>query len=329
MSKIRVYMIHSWINSVADMATFIKIDNADLTNDLVWDPDNPEYIFVSEQIYMWKKQYADYIRLANSKSGNAAIWIMVCGEALYPDLNLFDFGICFADTIQNERIGRIPLLIYFGNSVFNINNTPSEEEAHNMYRSRRFCNFMYSNGQAHPMRDMLYRKLNSYKIVESTGRWLHNTDIEDADRNPNWRIESIAVKSNYRFAISCENAIFPGYTTEKLLSSFQAHSVPIYWGNPNVAFEYNEEAFINVMEYENLDELLETVISIDENEDKWCEMVTKPWISDSQLMNVSEGMKRYQSFIISIFNSGKQILRPVGYWPGTYTEWIMRRNNLR
>ena len=63
---------------------------------------------------------------------------------------------------------------------------------------------------------------------------------ENGDRaQQNWMESSVEQKSYYKFTIAAENAAFPGYTSEKLMTSFQAHSIPIYWGNRDVVDEFN------------------------------------------------------------------------------------------
>lgn len=323
-NKAKVYMIHSWVNNLSEMISYLKIDDQDTISKMTWDAESPDYIFVTEQIYMWKEQLDDYMRLRMSDKSDNAVWIMMCGEAVYPDFNLFDYAICFDNSISEERVGRIPLIAFFGSSIQAINEVPSYDLAEMFYSQKtKFCNFMYSNGNSHPMRDTLFHEISKYQFVESTGRHLHNTDINEEDKNPNWRIESINVKSNYRFSIACENAIFPGYTTEKLLSSFQAHTIPIYWGNPHVKDEYNSEAFIDVQDYDSIDELVEHIAEIDSDIHKWCEYITKPWITTEQLKKVSDDMRKYQAFISRIFACEKEdaIRRPRGFWPGVYEQF--------
>lgn len=327
-TKYRVYMIHSWIHNVNEMALKLCIDDPELVSHMIWDPDDPQYIFVSEQIFLYQDKLDDYVRLfrKSEKESDARIFIMVDHECLMPDLNLFDYAICFDNRIKSDRIGRIPLLMFFNSSIVNINNDLTLEDAHALYHVKEYCNFMYTNPHAPSIRDNLYYKLNEYKPVASTGHHLHNTDIDPEDRHPDWHLESILIKSRYRFSIACENACYPGYTTEKLLSSFQAHTVPIYWGNPDVSLEYNPDAFINASDYKDLNDLLDVVKDIDNNEDKWCDLVVKPYIMESQLQKVISDMKQYQQFINSIFNQNidDAIRRPIGYWPEIYKQFAMR-----
>jgi len=39
----------------------------------------------------------------------------------------------------------------------------------------------------------------------------------------------------YQFSIAIENASYPDYFTEKITDCFAAKTIPIYWGNPDIA----------------------------------------------------------------------------------------------
>ena len=54
--------------------------------------------------------------------------------------------------------------------------------------------------------------------------------------------------SEYKFTISFENYVYPGYQTEKLYDSMRANSIPLYCGDPNVGEVFNKNSFINVVD---------------------------------------------------------------------------------
>ena len=172
MGKKHVYMIHSYVHDVDSLVSSLRILDASLCEELVWDPEDPEYVFVSEQIIVFENSYRDYLRLLK-KCGDKSVWIGVFNECLIPDLNMFDYAICFDKKIRGERIGGMPLFLLFGESVFSVSNNLSVEDAHSLFREKSFCEFMYSNGGAHPMRDELFNALSGYKRVDSFDRYSH------------------------------------------------------------------------------------------------------------------------------------------------------------
>jgi hypothetical protein len=54
-----------------------------------------------------------------------------------------------------------------------------------------------------------------------------------------------AVMQQYQFAICYENAIFPGYVTEKIFDALFAGCVPIYLGAPDITAQLPAEIFID------------------------------------------------------------------------------------
>lgn len=318
MDEIRIYCLHPAINCLTDMVKYLHIHNLKIINNMVWDEKNPNYLIVSEHIYFnpkYKKKFCKYLKKDN------IIFIFMAGECISPDLNIFDYAIVFdRKLIDLDRISRIPPNIFFQESMLNMANNFSDKIASEEVRKRKFCNFIYSNSKADSMRDFLFYEISKYKKVDSLGKHLNNTDIKPTRGNKNWREISIEQKSKYKFTIACENASYEGYTSEKLLTSFQAHSIPIYWGNPYVEEEYNEKAFINCNKYRNINDVMEIIKKIDDDDLLWKRMVCEPWQTKEQVLQMEQEMKNYQEFIINIFSQPINIARrrPRGTAPNIY-----------
>jgi hypothetical protein len=56
-----------------------------------------------------------------------------------------------------------------------------------------------------------------------------------------------------------------------------AGSLPIYWGNPEVARDFNPRSFINAHDWPNLRAVIEHIIEVDRNDDLYCEYLRQPW----------------------------------------------------
>ena len=89
---------------------------------------------------------------------------------------------------------------------------------------------MYS----HPSwpRDEFFHMLSQYKKLDSYGKWLNNTDSVPASGSENWYALSIETKKVHKFCMAMENAAYRGYTSEKIISSLQAHTVLNLLGRP-------------------------------------------------------------------------------------------------
>lgn len=207
---------------------------------------------------------------------------------------------------------RHPTYTFYNKSIYVSDNDISLERAREEYRRRKFCNFMYSNSNAHYRRDELFYVISKYKRVDSLGKHLNNTGGMSTRNRSDWNRISIKDKSNYRFSIAAENAVFDGYTSEKILTSFQAHSIPIYFGNPSVEDEFNRHSFINTNRYQSEKELLQVIEEIDNNEELWCKMVVEPWRTAEQVIKQNQEYDDYKKFIDHIFEQDLKDAKRVG-----------------
>lgn len=78
-----------------------------------------------------------------------------------------------------------------------------------------------------------------------------------------WEDESLVdTYKDYKFVFALENKQMNGYVTEKLLNAFYSGAIPIYWGSSNVNDLFNKKAFINVSDYENVEECVDFIINM-------------------------------------------------------------------
>ena len=327
-NKIRVYYIGENFapeDSLDYLQAYLKAPE-DIRSRLVIDIKNPEYVFVFPFIYgsaslfnKFKKYY--YV---NDDADSSKVFIYHSGEAVEPDFNIFDYAItCNSLFNDGERAFRLHPNIFWLNAK-NCTNTFTYQDALNKVKNNnlKFCNFIYSNSQAHEIRDKLFYKLSEYKQVDSHGQHLNNVGTQGSRNDPNAGRILHDIKSKYKFSIAAENAICRGYTTEKLLTSFQAHTVPIYFGNPKVAEEFNPEAFINFNDFNNdFDALIARVKEIDNDDELWAKIVSTPWQTDKQVRDFEDNLNNYHDFLRKIFNS-HEIMRPIGTLGKWYRQWF-------
>jgi hypothetical protein len=271
----------------------------------------PEYLFVS----VFSKEHFKY----------DCIKIFYTGECISPNFNLFDYAIGFDHIKFPERYLRLPVyfMTYLEDSLKNALSKNTRIITFTQGRKDKFCSFVYSNINADPMRTVLFNKINSYRKVDSGGKFLKNIDspiIRRAGQKGD-TFESLKrlaeekrqYESAYKFSIACENTSYPGYTTEKIIQSFAAGTIPIYWGDPVIGEIVNKKAFINVMDYKDLDEMLQVVKEIDSNDNQYFEMLQQPVFLE--LNYFKEVMKKADAFLRYIIDqplvSAKKIPRGV------------------
>jgi len=319
LKTIELYSLHPGIKSLKDCIKYYRLEKLQTKYTFLWNPKSPKYLLVSEQIF-YEQKYKNLLRKFYSMDIITIFW---AGECIEPDMNIFDYAVCWDDNLHlDDRIARVPPV----KEMFHLfvlekgKNNVTPKDAHKLLQSKdRFCNFIYSNPNAHPMRDRLFYLLSTYKKVDSLGKHLNNAS-RPGTGYAGHRKETTLLKTNYKFSIAAENAAYAGYTSEKILTAFQAHTVPIYWGNPNVEKEYNKKAFINVQNFPTPEELLNEIRRIDESDELWCQMVSEPWETPEQEAKHDRQMEEYLSFIDHIFNQEfSQAHRvPVGFHPDKY-----------
>lgn len=222
--------------------------------------------------------------------------IFYTGEDVSPDFNLCDYAIGFDEMQFGNRYLRFPNFATRDHFI-------TAQQKHlftqtDLDSKTGFCNFVYSNGSwANPLRKQFFEMLSQYKHVDSGGRYLNNiggpigSSMED----------KLAFQSRYKFSIAFENGQSDGYTTEKILDAFAAKTIPIYWGNPHVAKDFNEKAFINCNNYASLEEVVERVKEIDNDDELYRAMLAEP-IFTAKNDPERFSQERLEQFLYDIFD---------------------------
>lgn len=331
MKDIRIYAIDSSITNIDALLEKIlyRYFPDSRKFNFIWDEENPDYVFVRPFIFGNSRLFKKFKRYYSSNR----LMVMFGTEMYLPDLNLFDYAIVYDNQSKSgDRICQFPYITYyFGDNPAFLTTSPSVESATDLLRNKSdFCNFIYSNPCAHPFRDEFFYALSEYKTVESLGVHLHNKDIpKGMDREvENWLEESIKLKQKYKFSIAVENAVCPGYVTEKIMSSFAANTIPIYFGDPDIANEFNPESFINCNEYKSIHEIIDRVREIDNSDEEYLKILTKPRQTPKQAEDYKKLWNTYVSFIDNIFEQdiSKAKRRPVGTRENIYCQMYFRDN---
>jgi alpha(1,3/1,4) fucosyltransferase len=144
----------------------------------------------------------------------------------------------------------------------------------------KFCSYVVSNHSRRRNRNRLeiLEKLSKYKRVESGGRFMNNIGGPLRGGYPG----KIAFMRQCKFHIAFENASLPGYTTEKLPQAMMARTLPIYWGNPRVAEDFNPRSFIDASDFQDLDALVERIIELDKDDASYMQYFTEAYLSGNK-----------------------------------------------
>lgn len=198
--------------------------------------------------------------------------IFYTGENLCPDFNLVDYALGFHQITFDDRYLRFPLYIMYEEAC------EKAQKKHlfsdDYYLSKKgFCNYVISNSISDSARDQMIQVLSSYKELASGGKYRNNVGGPVPDK--------IAFEKNYRFTMCFENTSAIGYTTEKIMEAFAGDTIPIYWGNPEIAKEFNPHAFINCHDFSSFEEVLKEVKRIDSDDRLFLEMIKAPIFTEA------------------------------------------------
>ncbi|MFZ1037103.1 MAG: glycosyltransferase family 10 [Smithella sp.] len=251
--------------------------------------------FDLEKNYFWDLLSAKYdLRLSNNPDiliytgfgrfhvNFRCLKIYWTGENRRPDFNQCDFSFTFDEHSPDGKNYRLPLYAHYphayglGDLSCITNRKLSSVEANEVrFQKTKFCNMVVSNARRDKKCEEFFLKLSKYKKVDSGGRYLNNIGRHVPDK--------LNFIKDYKFTMSFENASYPGYTTEKIIDPMFVRSIPIYWGNPKIATEFNPESFINLHDYASFDEAIRRIIQIDQNDELYNSMISAPCFHDDSV----------------------------------------------
>ena len=250
------------------------------------------------------------------------IKIFYTGENFFPDFNTCDYAIGFEWLTLGDRYLRMPNYYvapepHHEKALSKIENRKthllSPEVLHQLAH-RDFCSFVVSNANGNPIRKQLFDHLSKYKKVDSGGRWMNNVGGPVKDK--------IAFESGHKFAITCENSSHPGYSTEKIIETFAANVIPIYWGDPDICKIFNSKAFINVLDFPSLDAVVERVQELDSDENAYISMLKEPPFLYPDLYSAKAQMTVMSNFLNHIIEQPSEKAQRYNrdFWGKRYSE---------
>ena len=178
-----------------------------------------------------------------------------------------------------------------------------------------FCAFLtgYADSTVR-VRTRFFHKLNGRKRVDSAGTALNNTgyNIRGSAERRNWL-------SRYKFYMAFENASVPGWTTERIIDAFAAHTVPIYWGDPTIKEQFNPDAFVCRSDFPSDEACIEYVLKMEADDELYRRyLAASPFYQNRP--NKEWNHERLLDFLEGIFESPPNpMARHRWYWP--LTKW--------
>jgi hypothetical protein len=203
--------------------------------------------------------------------------IYVALEVFLPDFRWCDYAFT-CHYLEDPRHLRLPYYAFGFGAKRLIRH--GEDPAEIMAAKTKFCSFVVSNAKRKKTQKRIefFHRLSRYKKVDSAGTALNNMGY----RIPFGSEHKVEFLRPYKFNIAFENGAAPGYTTEKIVEAMLARCVPIYWGNPRIAEEFNPKSFLNYFDFPSEEALIAKIVELDQDDAKYLEYLRQPYFHNNE-----------------------------------------------
>ena len=231
--------------------------------DIEIDNDNPDFLLFCDENF-------GQSNLRFSKKD--CIKVFYTGENRRPENYDCHYAITF-DHNYSPWHYRLPLFMVYAWTMKYLHSMPYDiaEILHCKQKPKTGCCSCVVSNPHGTVRNEFFNKLNAIKQIDSAGKHLKNIDVD---------LSTHAAKMDFissrKFNICFENSSYPGYMSEKLMHAFYAGTVPVYWGSPTAAVDFNSKAFINVHDYPSLDHAIEKIIQLDNSPELYQATLDEP-----------------------------------------------------
>ena len=203
--------------------------------EIVLNSDNPDYLIYN----CFRKED---LNIKYSKSIRIAFYT----ENMMADINKADYVFGNFHINYLDRYFKFSIFLYM---KFSKINAIRKEVIKKPIRSK-FCAAVITNCQPfYLFRIKFIEKLNKYKKIDMGGKCKNN--IKKKIKN------KISFLSKYKFSIAMENSSGDGYLSEKIVDSFLAGTIPIYYGDYMIEEYINPKTYILVKGDKDMEEKIE------------------------------------------------------------------------
>lgn len=263
--------------------------------------DTPEVVFYS--VYSpGFIPYGDPRRPAVGVPPGPYLRVFFTGENFEPPMEHCDFAISYSSQTDSPNHLRLPLWVYenrgWGYGPERLVKDASTDWEKIAAEKTRFCNFVYMHHVRY--RDDILVALSRYKRVDSAGRCRNNMNGWTVPHEPNRLAGKLDFFARYKFTLALENAVWPGYTTEKLVDPMYVNSIPIYAGDPGARESFNPGSYIDAAAFESIPLMLEYVREVDNNRDLYLKTLAAPFYRNNEVPEYASD-ERILAFFDRIF----------------------------
>ena len=270
--------------------------------DLVYSQD-PEVVFYS----VYSKQFVPYADARNHPPitripPGKYVRVFLTGENFEPDMASCEFAITFSSLVDHPNHLRLPLWVYenraWGYGPERLIKSPDTDWEKVANDKTAFCNFVYLHPV--PFRDAILKLVSAYKTVDCAGSHLNNMNGWTVPMSPSRVGAKVEFFRRYKFTLAVENAIWPGYTTEKLADPMYANSIPIYVGDPQAHVSFDPASYIDFACFPNIKQMIEFMREVDNNRELHLKLLAAPYFRNNTIPHYAR-QERSAAFFDRIF----------------------------
>lgn len=247
--------------------------------------------------------------------------IMFSGENYIPDFNHMDYGVSVYPVRFQDRHFSFPGMVGINHGILTVLAQKDRNYSQEIFSGKScFANIVTSHESENGIRGELFRALNAYKRVESGGTYLNNMP----GGIPVWGKEKTELQKKCKFTICPESTVHRGFITEKIFDAFYADTIPIYCGSPTAFEIINKGAYLDVNDFDSVEDLVKRIIELDTNDEKYLEMLRQPVFVQQNY--VEDKIREFEMFITNIFDQPleKAYRRSRVYMPKRVEDQIVR-----
>ena len=232
---------------------------------------------------------------------NKTINIPFFTENQLPDLNFADYAVGLGHINHLDRYFVFPYFVY-ELTIRNIKPKDLDIIRNRVYKyenRKKFCAGVITN----PVGFRLYfiKELNKRKKIDMGGRFNNNVGGFVRDK--------IKFLSEYKFSIAMENSEGDGYISEKIVDSFLAGTIPIYFGDYMIDEYINPKSFILIRNQRDMDKKIDYIMRIDNDDNLYRSILKeKVFIDEFFIDNINNERKK---FLLPIFEQKKEYAKRV------------------
>jgi hypothetical protein len=271
--EVREIYNFEWLNK--------KLDNE---FDIQYEGENPDYLIYN--VFGDKDASISY---------KNCIRIAIYSENTMPDINYADYTIAHQHINYLDRYFKFPVFFFMNSNKIDKIEKIRKEVLKNPIRNK-FCAAVISNKNSN-FRLNFIEKISRYKKVDMGGKYKNNIGREIKNK--------IRFLKDYKFSLAMENSGGDGYVTEKIVDSFLAGNIPIYYGDFLIDEYINPKTYILIRGEMDIDEKIEYIKKIDNNDYLYREiMKEKPFVNNKVMSSVYSD--EYKNFLKNIFRQDKE-----------------------